>query len=208
MKKFFAILAVLAMTVVANAGLTNVFTYDSVQQFSTVDITFDTFGDVTSITLGSDLDNYYGDYVIYNPAKDYESSASVSGIVGYGYPLGQGVTAYNGLYGSWTGADYNLSLTITNDNNQAWAFFLFAYNETTGELEVTAPSTDLPVGDSAYLSLGLTSGDTYTYVGVGVTNITNGGDNVHYSMTVPAPGAVLLAGLGTSLVGFVRRRSL
>lgn len=206
MKKFFTLIAVLALTVVANAGISNVFDGSNIGGFTLN----------TTLTDNPVMTDFGG---AYPTGALYDGNFAVDTVVlSYGYEgtIAVGKKAYFGLEGTFTGYD-GISLTVSNDNNQAWDFYLYAVDSSDTvtyssviSLNPTYPQSGGVVPPTiGYLSLGLSENMTYKAVGVVVENsVLTSSDKAHFSVAVPAPGAVLLSGLGTVLVGLVRRRSL
>jgi hypothetical protein len=96
------------------------------------------------------------------------------------------------------GANNSVQITLTNDNDDLWAYQAFAGGNTSGG------PTWLAKGQSATLTVGgLAGGSTSLGFMVGSDYKEN---TTHTSVGVPAPGAILLGSIGMGLVGWLRRR--
>jgi hypothetical protein len=131
------------------------------------------------------------------------------GDVGYeGYIVGDNewITIGNTGINDLTGYT-DFSMTIHNDNDDVWSYKLFV------ETDITYTNDDwtpLDPGDTGILSLDLSSvSGIDSVVSIGLMIKSSHGDLFHTSATaahVPAPGAVLLGGIGIILVGWLRKR--
>jgi len=217
MKKFFALIAVLAMTVSANAGLTYVLDADDYLGASVVDYA-NAYDDDLGVTEHGYLASAQLKY--FTPPQD-----SAPGVLEF-TPI-----YYNGsaisLLGADDGAEYlvvsmvvdltnfdSVESVVYNVNDDNWEYVLFVDSNNDGTIDVsdasgilnpwsTAPFMDVLTIDASNLS-------GATTVNLAIINRHSAGDadTPFVSVAVPAPGAVLLSGLGTVLVGLVRRRSL
>ena len=95
-------------------------------------------------------------------------------------------------------------LTLYNDQDDPTNAWLLIGTTKTAE-------TSVPAYGQITLTLLVPSGtDTTTVLGYGVKNVSIlGGQDVFFTSAspIPAPGALLLAGIGTAVVGWLRRRS-
>jgi hypothetical protein len=195
MKKLILITALLAlMATPALAGPTFTFSLSDALAFDVL----------PSFTTGT----YVGSLDIVT--SGYGDGATLSGDVGYKL-ADVGITGYIGI-GNDSTIDLtgfsDFGLTIFNDNNQDWEYRLFAYDGSTTNYSGWTQINNL--GNSAYLTVSLAG---LTPQGVGtdaagfqIASTISQSDTMHTSIVIPAPGAILLGGIGVTIVGWLRRR--
>jgi len=112
----------------------------------------------------------------------------------------------------WIGIpDYDLSsidtynLTLCNDNDDVWYVRLFVWEDTGGAVEWSDSWVPLNAGECAALSMDVDYASV-DYIGIGIGGYRQDVFHVSACPIIPAPGAVLLAAIGTGLVGWMRRR--
>jgi hypothetical protein len=170
------------------------------------------------ILAGPSTDLDYGTLATCTSADvTYEDGTLIMGDVGYevdlvGQNTGGGVPTHYIVIGmsleagALLGSD-SYALRLFNDNNQPWWYSLYA---TDGTNSVPASWVSVDNGGSTSLSADLGDLDLSGVVTIGfVVGGSDGRDTIHTSASpVPVPSAVLLGGLGASLVGWVRRRKM
>lgn len=166
------------------------------------------FGELPAYTTGSYV--AVTDFISTGATYTSPDTTALAGHVGYKL-ADVSTTGYIAIGNDST---INLSgfsdfdLLIYNDNNQSWKYKLFADD---GTIYVESPSwtTITGFGNSAWLpSLdisGLTSVGT-DVAGFLIASTIGQPDTMHTSIYIPAPGAILLGGIGVCLVGWLRRR--
>ena len=131
----------------------------------------------------------------------YDDNDSFIGDVGYvGSRLGLdtvyiGTTDASILAAAF--ADGTYVLTIHNDNDDNWEYWL----KTSGG---TSSSQTLSMGQTGHFSMPVPG--AITDIGFVIKNAKKDTDTYHTSITIPAPGAILLGSIGVALVGWLRRR--
>ena len=99
----------------------------------------------------------------------------------------------------------SIGLTVHNDNQQNWSYALWASDGTTNTISGWAAIA--PWGGNTYLTLDIstltpTGTDTAALL---VRNDSGQPDKFHVSVTIPAPGAIILGSIGAGLVGWLRK---
>jgi len=100
----------------------------------------------------------------------------------------------------------SIRVTMSNDNDDIWSYKLFADDGTNTALNdswtIIAADGGVKVLTLDISGLSPTGFDTVGFlIGSDIKE-----DTIHSSVVVPAPGAVLLGGIGLVLVGWLRRR--
>lgn len=199
MKKL--ILITILLGLMAAPALAN-FTFDTADVLAFVkidDYTKDTFGDPAAYEGAFVTSAGYGEVLppgsVGLRASAVGQNISVTfGTIDY---IGVGLTNVN------LSADDTLVVTLNNDNDDIWKYQLFADDGT----------TPMALGSWTTISNGSTDTLSLAYSGLGATGrigIIIGGDikqdTLYTSVYIPAPGAILLGGIGVCLVGWLRRR--
>ncbi len=114
----------------------------------------------------------------------------------------------------------SFEITLNNVNDDIWGVSAYAYDVSGGAQVVSDLVTLQPYATSPYsttltVSLATMTDNTVdlgflvTYISDSKGEYSPGGDQPHISVSVvPVPGAILLTGMGTGLVGLVRGRRL
>ena len=149
-----------------------------------------------------------------DPGTPYDDGTAMAGSVGYVGGV-QGSLASLGYVGIGL-ASYDLSgygafeMRVNNDNDDIWQYRLFVRTATEGPIySAWTPINGYVAGppQSALLTLdisGLTNLANVNRIGLQIGAYRN--DYYHTSITIPAPGAILLGSLGVGLVGWLKRR--
>ena len=99
------------------------------------------------------------------------------------------------------------SMLLRNDNNQSWQYELFVGQ---GNVVVASTGWSSPIvpGDGGVFSLNFGSLPGSYDIGFRIGRGDQADDMHTSSVVVPLPGTMLLAAIGTGLVGWVRRRRM
>lgn len=160
--------------------------------------------DTGSDTLDIVTDDHTFDGFVYTA---YDNAETFLGDVGYvGGNLAASQSVYIGTANPLILADAvgdgTYTITISNDNDDDWTYWL---QTTDGMTTSKSASQTLSTGTSAIFSMAVVAGiDDIGFVIEKPEGSST--DYYHTSVSVPVPGAVLLGSIGVGVVGWLRRR--
>ncbi|MCX5636221.1 MAG: hypothetical protein NTX52_00810 [Planctomycetota bacterium] len=200
MKRILLTLAVCAL--MATPAWAN-FTFDQAQLLSLTNLAPAAPAGPTGV-IGDPLAIVTADHTLvagFYPA--YDGDSSFVGNVGYVGSRTHADTVYigtnNAVVLAAAIADGTYSLQIHNDNDDNWTYWL----KTSAGISA---SQTLATGSTGYFSMPVAAGITDIGFVIQNAKVEGGSDVYHTSITVPAPGAILLGSIGVAFVGWLRRR--
>lgn len=181
------------------------FTRSDVLSFGKIDdYSRDTTGQAPSMFVGA-----YTDSPSYSVVLPSGHVGLVAHAVGRNVEVSGGTIDYIGLGLSsvdLTGYT-NYKVRLSNDDNQAWNYRLFADDGSTAGTQFESGwSSAVPAnGNSTMLSLAISGLGSGSRIGIMVGSIEHE-DTIHTSILISAPHDILLCSLGVGLVGWLRKR--